>query len=65
MKTFNIITLGCKVNQYETEAISDTRESVALTQVEPGIPADLCIVNTCTVTGVADRKSRQQLKRAV
>ena len=65
MKTFNIITLGCKVNQYDSEAISDTLESVGLTQVEPGIPADLCIVNTCTVTGVADRKSRQQLKRAV
>jgi len=65
MKTFSIISLGCKTNQYDSEAIADTLENVGLAQVEPGIAADLCVINTCTVTSVADKKSRQQIKKAV
>ena len=62
-KTFHILTLGCKVNQYESEAIREIfladgyRESAALET------ADVYIVNTCTVTNVAAKKSRQMLAR--
>ena len=57
------ISLGCKVNQYETNAMSqefikDGYEVVEFTDV-----ADIYIVNTCTVTNIADRKSRQMLRR--
>lgn len=56
-------TLGCKVNQYETEAI---REAFARRGAEicgEDDPADVYVVNTCTVTGIADRKSRQYIRR--
>ena len=56
-------TLGCKVNQYETEAM---REAFALRGAEivpEDSPADVYIVNTCTVTNIADRKSRQYIRR--
>jgi len=39
MKTFTIISLGCKTNQYDSEAIADTLENVGLAQVEPGVAA--------------------------
>ncbi|MDP7131580.1 MAG: tRNA (N(6)-L-threonylcarbamoyladenosine(37)-C(2))-methylthiotransferase MtaB [Planctomycetota bacterium] len=65
MKTFSVISLGCKTNQYDSEAIADTLESAGLAQVEPSVAADLCVINTCTVTSVADKKSRQQIKKAV
>ncbi len=57
-------TLGCKVNAYETEAMAERLREAGYTIVpfEPG--ADVYIVNTCTVTGIADRKSRQMLHRA-
>ncbi len=60
LKTF---TLGCKVNQYETQYV---RESLLRFGFEDGSdeqPADLCIVNTCTVTGQGDAKSRQAIRR--
>ena len=65
MKTFSIISLGCKTNQYDSEAIAEALDNVGLARVGPGVPADLCVINTCTVTSVADRKSRQQIKRAI
>jgi threonylcarbamoyladenosine tRNA methylthiotransferase MtaB len=65
MKTFSVLTLGCKANQYDGEAISNALESAGLVQVEPGVPADVCVVNTCSVTNVADGKSRRYVKRAV
>ncbi len=57
-------TLGCKVNAYETEAMAEQlrRAGYTIVPFEPG--ADVYIVNTCTVTGIADRKSRQMLRRA-
>lgn len=58
-----ILTLGCKVNQYESEAIS---ERLAEYGVEIAAPTETCdgyIVNTCTVTAEADRKSRQMIRR--
>ncbi len=57
------VTLGCKVNQSDTQkAIADFR-AAGFRIVPPGAPADVYIVNTCSVTHVADRKSRQWLRR--
>ena len=59
-----ICTLGCKVNQYETQAMERelTARGHALVPFEG--PADAYVVNTCTVTAVSDKKSRQMLRRA-
>ncbi len=56
-------TLGCKVNQYETEYMREGLLSVGYSDAETDQPADLCIVNTCTVTGEGDAKSRQVIRR--
>lgn len=59
------ITLGCKVNQYETNAMAqkflDAGYQVSENNSE-GVP-DICIINTCTVTNISDRKSRQMLRK--
>ncbi len=57
-------TLGCKVNHYETAAMAELFTAAGHTVVDFSEPADACIVNTCTVTAVADQKSRQMLSRA-
>ena len=59
-----IYTLGCKVNQYETAAMERelTRRGHVLTPFEG--PADAYVVNTCSVTAVSDKKSRQMIRRA-
>ena len=59
-----ICTLGCKVNQYETQAIERELLRRGHTLVPFGEAADACIVNTCSVTAVSDQKSRQMLRRA-
>ena len=56
-------TLGCKVNQYETEAMKEAFVSRGATIVSEDEAADAYIVNTCTVTNIADRKSRQFIRR--
>src|SRR5436305_15156094 len=57
------VTLGCKVNQSDTQkAIADFR-AAGFRIVPPAAPADVYVVNTCSVTHVADRKSRQWLRR--
>lgn len=56
-------TLGCKVNKYETEAISEAFAKRGAEIVGENDPADVYVVNTCTVTGIADRKSRQYIRR--
>lgn len=58
------LTLGCKVNSYETEAMRQelVKEGYDIMEFMPG--ADIYIINTCTVTNIADRKSRQMLHRA-
>lgn len=58
-----IWTLGCRVNQYESDAIAEQLEADGFTVVPFGSPADICIVNTCTVTAESDRKSGQILRR--
>ncbi len=56
-------TLGCKVNQYETQMIRERFESAGYETVEKEEQADICIINTCTVTNLSDRKSRQRIRR--
>ena len=63
--TFAALTLGCKVNQYETEAICEALEAMGFTQLPSHKPCDLYILNTCTVTAESDRKSRQMTRRLI
>ena len=58
------LTLGCKVNAYETEAIKQLFRGYGTVEVPFRDYADIYLVNTCTVTNVADRKSRQMLRQA-
>lgn len=60
--TFNIITLGCKVNQYESEAVEELFIKKGYEKVSTN--ADIYVINTCTVTNMSDRKSRQMISRA-
>ena len=57
-------TLGCKVNQYETNAMSQAFIEAGYSITDFEEEADIYIINTCTVTNIADRKSRQMLRRA-
>lgn len=59
-----IVTLGCKVNQYETDAMWGMLLEAGAVRVAPKEAADIYIVNTCSVTNMAERKSRQMLHRA-
>ncbi len=63
-KTVALITLGCKVNQYETNAMSQKLIENGYKVVEHTQKADIYIINTCTVTNMSDRKSRQMIRRA-
>ena len=56
--------LGCKVNAYETEAMRQLLEEAGYEIVDFSETADVYVVNTCSVTNIADRKSRQMLRRA-
>ncbi len=64
MKKAALHNLGCKVNAYETEAMQQLLEEAGYEIVPFGDPADVYVVNTCSVTNIADRKSRQMLHRA-
>lgn len=64
MKKAAFYTLGCKVNQYETEAMEELFESSGYEIVDFSSPADVYVINTCTVTHMGDRKSRQMIRRA-
>ena len=57
-------TLGCKVNQYETQAMAEQFRDAGFEIVSEDEAADCYIINTCTVTNIADRKSRQFIRRA-
>lgn len=56
--------LGCKVNAYETEAMQQILEEAGYEIVSFNDYADVYVINTCSVTNMADRKSRQMLHRA-
>lgn len=64
MRTAAFHTLGCKVNAYETEAMQQELEAAGFQIVDFGETADVYVINTCSVTNVADKKSRQMLHRA-
>lgn len=60
---FSIITLGCKVNEYESQSIIAQLENVGNEVVEGLVEADFYIINTCAVTNMAERKSRQVIAK--
>lgn len=62
-KRVSFITLGCKVNQYETNAMMQKFQENGYEIVEIDNVSDICVVNTCTVTNMSDRKSRQALRK--
>ncbi len=64
MKKAAIHTLGCKVNQYESEAMAEMLKSAGYEMVPFENTADCYLINTCTVTSLSDRKSRQMIRRA-
>ena len=57
--------LGCKVNQYESEAFAEALESEGYMVLQGGKDSAVCIINTCTVTGESDRKCRQTIRHAI
>src|SRR5436305_9468849 len=61
--TFTTATLGCKVNQYETQYVKELLEHAGWVEADTGRRADLCLVNTCTVTHEGDAKGRQTIRR--
>lgn len=63
--TVGIYTLGCKVNQYESEAIAEALEQNGFTVLPFSKPCSIYIINTCTVTAESDRKARQFIRRAI
>ncbi len=64
-KQISLYTLGCKVNQYESEAFAEALEADGYTAVQGGRDSAVCIINTCTVTGESDRKCRQTIRHAI
>jgi threonylcarbamoyladenosine tRNA methylthiotransferase MtaB len=61
--TVRLVTLGCKVNQYESQHVKEALELNGWRAADDGERADLCVVNTCTVTMEGDAKSRQAIRR--
>lgn len=61
--TVRFLTLGCKVNQYESEAMLEQLTAQGFTPAKEGEPADVLVVNSCTVTAQSDQKARQSLRR--
>ena len=64
MKKVAFYTLGCKVNQYETQALANIFKDAGYKIVDFSEIADIYLINTCTVTSLSDRKSRQVIRRA-
>ena len=62
-KTVSFITLGCKVNQYDSDAMRTLFVDGGYSQVEDDKDADVYVINTCSVTSIGDRKSRQMVRR--
>jgi len=62
-RTCQLVTLGCKVNQYETQLVREALQANGYREAAESESADLCIVNTCTVTNNGDSKSRQVIRQ--
>ncbi|MFY9494324.1 MAG: tRNA (N(6)-L-threonylcarbamoyladenosine(37)-C(2))-methylthiotransferase MtaB, partial [Limnochordia bacterium] len=63
-KRLGVITLGCKVNQYDTNSVVTQFTEAGYELVDFHEEADVYLINTCTVTNFGDRKSRQMIRRA-
>lgn len=64
-KTYSFITLGCKVNSYESEGMAIILEKNGYTFCQTGQTPDVVVINTCTVTKISDHKSRQMIRRTI
>jgi threonylcarbamoyladenosine tRNA methylthiotransferase MtaB len=64
-KAFKVVTLGCRANQYESQVIRGQLKGIGYVEVGGGEQADICIINTCTVTTSADSHSRNAIRREV
>ncbi len=64
-KKYRVVTLGCRTNQYESQAFVDQLDRMGFSQAGDDDNADLCIVNTCTVTESADSHSRHAIRQLV
>ncbi len=62
-RTCRLVTLGCKVNQYETQLVYEALQANGYREARENETADLCVVNTCTVTNTGDSKSRQVIRQ--
>src|SRR5690349_19795970 len=62
MPSMRTVTLGCKVNQYETELVLEGLTRIGFVHAQGDEQADLCVVNTCTVTHEGDVKSRRTIR---
>jgi threonylcarbamoyladenosine tRNA methylthiotransferase MtaB len=62
-KKFKVVTLGCRTNQYESQAYHDQLQEMGYTPARQDETADICIVNTCTVTESADTQSRREIRQ--
>ncbi len=65
IRTASIATLGCKLNQSESDQMARRLVQAGVAMVPFGQPADLCLINSCTVTHIGDRKSRQLIRQAI
>ncbi len=63
LRTCRLVTLGCKVNQYETQLVRENLLLNGWREAADDEPADLCVVNTCTVTSNGDSRSRQVIRQ--
>ena len=63
LRTCRLVTLGCKVNQYETQLVREALLQSGYREANDDESADLCVVNTCTVTNTGDSKSRQVIRQ--
>jgi len=65
MRPVAFTTVGCKLNQFETEQMRETALSAGWAASEGDAPAEVCVINTCTVTSKSDYRARQAVRRAV
>ncbi|MFQ6773352.1 MAG: tRNA (N(6)-L-threonylcarbamoyladenosine(37)-C(2))-methylthiotransferase MtaB [Clostridia bacterium] len=65
MQKVSIITLGCKVNEYETRTMMNILENAGYEVTEGFVPADIYVLNTCAVTAMSEKKSRQMHSKAL
>ncbi len=64
-KTYHVVTLGCRTNQYESQAYTDQLQIAGYEKASLGEESDVCIINTCTVTENADKKSLYAIRKSV